>query len=286
MKRWKAAGVAVAAIGAAVPAVLMLAPPSDEPPVGELGKDVMWVATAPTLVERMLDMAKLTPADFLVDLGSGDGVIVIAAAKRGARALGIEYNPDLVELSRRRAAEAGVGKRAAFVRGDLFQLDLSAATVITMYLTDELNMRLRPRLLALKPGTRIVSQPFRLGDWAPDASVTVTSFRSLLAPLIGSTNHCFFRCSAYLWVVPARVAGRWRTERGILVLRQSYQKIGGELDAGAGPVPLAEAKLSGRRISFRAGRVEYAGQVGDGRMTGVTTGDGASRPWRAELLSR
>lgn len=246
----------------------------------------MWVATEPGLVERMLDMANVAPGDFVIDLGSGDGVIVIAAARRGARALGIEYDPRLVELARRRAAEAGISDRASFVNADIFSSDFTRATVIALYLTESLNLKLRPQLLALRPGTRIVSQPFRMADWEPDDSVSVISFRSLLAPFIGSTNHCFFRCTAYLWVVPARVAGQWRSGDGRLVLDQSFQKVTGRLERDGRTIPLVAGRLRGERISSTAGDIAYAGRVDGNTISGTATRHGASSPWHATLLAK
>ena len=161
------------------------------PRLGEAGKDVLWLPTPEPMVDVMLDMARVTPRDVVIDLGSGDGRLVIAAAKRGARAIGIEYNADLVELSRRRAATAGVGERATFVRADLFQVDLSAATVITLFLNDDLNLKLRPRLLNLAPGTRIVSNTFSMGDWEP-------------ADIASVERGCANWCTALLWIVPRR----------------------------------------------------------------------------------
>src|ERR671912_765683 len=144
-----------------------------EPQVGQEGKDVVWVPTPQALVDKMLDMAKLTPQDFLIDLGSGDGRTVITAARRGARALGIEYNPDMVDLAKRNATEAKVSDRATFEKADLFETDLSKATVITMFLLPEINLKLRPKILDLKPGTRIVSNSFTMGEWASDESASV-----------------------------------------------------------------------------------------------------------------
>ncbi len=157
-----------------------------EPSVGQQGKDVIWVPTPEDLVQAMLDLAKVTPNDFVMDLGSGDGRIVIAAAKRGARAVGIEYNPDMVELSRRNAEKAGVSDKATFVNADIFATDFSQATVITMYLLPQLNLRLKPVILNLKPGTRIVSHAFTMGDWAPEQTIEKE----------GRT--------AYLWIVPKK----------------------------------------------------------------------------------
>jgi SAM-dependent methyltransferase len=158
------------------------------PRVGRPGKDILWVPTPPALVDGMLDMAKLTPRDVLIDLGSGDGRLVIAAAKRGATAVGIEYTADLVALARREAAAAGVQGRASFVRADLFEADLSTATVITLFLNEYLNLKLRPRLRRLAPGTRIVSNTFAMGDWEPDDLIVV---REGCAPW----------CTAMLWIV-------------------------------------------------------------------------------------
>src|ERR671918_2797234 len=144
-----------------------------KPEVGQEGKDVIWVPTPQELVEKMLDMAKVTPKDYVIDLGSGDGRTVITAAKRGAKALGIEYNPDMVELSKRNAAKEGVSDKATFVKADLFETDFSEATVITMFLLSSINMKLRPKILDLKPGTRVVSNSFTMGDWTSDETATV-----------------------------------------------------------------------------------------------------------------
>src|SRR6266568_5941080 len=181
-----------------------------EPRVGQEGKDVVWVPSPQTVVNKMLDMAKVTPKDYVIDLGSGDGRTVITAAKRGARALGIEYNPDMVELSKRNAAKAGVTDKANFVKADLFESDFSQATVITMFLLPDINLRLRPKILDLKPGIRIVSNSFTMGDWKADDTVTVT-------------DDCASYCTAYLWIVPAKVEGKWQLPQGELTLNQTYQ---------------------------------------------------------------
>src|SRR5258705_13548093 len=139
-----------------------------KPQVGQEGKDVVWVPTPQALVDKMLDMAKVTPQDYVIDLGSGDGRTVITAAKRGARALGIEYNPDMVALSKKNAAKEGMGEKAQFTKADLFETDFSQATVITMFLLPEINLRLRPKILDLKPGTRVVSNSFTMEDWQDD----------------------------------------------------------------------------------------------------------------------
>src|SRR6266540_4411504 len=168
-----------------------------EPVVGQAGKDVVWVPTSQALVDKMLDMAKVTPQDFVMDLGSGDGRTVITAAKRGAHAMGIEYNPDMVELSKKNAAAAGVTDRATFQKADLFETDFSKAQVITMFLLPSINMKLRPKLLDLKPGTRIVSNSFTMGDWKTDETATIG-------------ESCYGWCTALFWIVPAKVAGTWR----------------------------------------------------------------------------
>src|SRR5574341_473114 len=196
-----------------------------QPQVGQEGKDVVWVPTPQALVDKMLDMAKVTPQDYVIDLGSGDGRTVITAAKRGARALGIEYNPDMVELSRRNAAKEGVGDKAAFVKADLFESDFSQATVITMFLLPEINLKLRPKILDLKPGTRIVSNSFDMEQWKPDETATVSG--------------CNNWCTAYLWIVPAKVEGTWQLAQGELTLSQSFQMISGALKTASNATPIA-----------------------------------------------
>jgi hypothetical protein len=242
-------------------------PPADatyEPELGQKGKDVQWVPTPPALVEKMLDLAAVTPEDYLVDLGSGDGVTVIAAAKRGLRALGIEYDGRLVDLSKRNAKAAGVADRARFVRGDIFKTDFSRATVVTTFLLPSLNLQLRPTLLKMKPGTRIVSNTFPIGEWEPDDTATI-------AP-------CERWCKALLWIVPAPVGGRWRTSRGDeLTLTQRFQFITGTLGDDA----IADGRLRGDAISFTAGGVAYSGRVNGYRMNGTYEGGGESGEWNA-----
>lgn len=237
-----------------------------EPELWQAGKDVVWVPMARERVEKMLDLAKLTPADFVVDLGSGDGVTVIAAARRGARAMGVEFNPDLVAFSRRQAQRAGVADKTQFVQGDLFQADLSRASVITLFLLDEINVKLRPSLLALKPGTRVLSNTFRMGDWEPDATEPARS-------------DCANWCWLYLWIVPARVEGTWRSPEGDLVLKQRYQKVAGSL--GAGALPISDGRLDGDQLRFTAGGAEYRGRVTGEVIEGVVAANGGNRPWRA-----
>jgi hypothetical protein len=232
------------------------------PLVGQAGKDVVWVPTPPDLVETMLDMAKVTSNDYVIDLGSGDGITVIAAARRGATALGIEYNPDLVELSKRRALAAGVGNRTTFVKADIFESDFSKATVITMYLLKSLNLKLRPTLLGLTPGTRIVSHTFDMDDWAPDAK--------------HDQPDCERSCAAFLWVVPARVQGTWRLAGQELRLVQKFQMFSGAL----GPSAIAEGKLRGGEIAFRVNQTRYTGRVDGSTMSGTMSG-GNGGTWTA-----
>jgi SAM-dependent methyltransferase len=236
------------------------------PEVGQHGKDVVWVPSPDQLVDKMLDMAKVTPKDFVMDLGSGDGRTVIAAAKRGAHALGVEFNPDMVALSKRNATKAGVSDKARFVEGDIFQTDLSKATVITLFLLTDLNLRLRPTILSLKPGTRVVSNTFRMGDWEPDQTVELG---------------CDAYCTAYLWIVPARVEGRWQTPRGELTLKQEFQKVSGTLKSGNTSALVARASLRGDELSFLAGGSEYHGRVNGGEIQGTVRSGGKSEPWKA-----
>src|SRR5499425_298579 len=190
-----------------------------EPSVGQEGKDVVWVPTPQALVDKMLDMAKVTPKDYVIDLGSGDGRTVITAAKRGAKALGIEYNPDMVELSKRNAAKEGVSDKASFVKADLFESDFSQATVVTMFLLPDINIKLRPKILDLKPGTRIVSNSFDMEEWKPDETIE-------------ADKGCTSWCTAYLWIVPAKVEGTWQFPQGEMTLKQTFQMITGALKSG------------------------------------------------------
>jgi SAM-dependent methyltransferase len=226
-----------------------------EPQVGQAGKDVVWVPSPDGLVAAMLDMAKVTKADNLVDLGSGDGRTVIAAAKRGVKARGIEYNPDMVALSRKNAAAAGVSSMATFINGDIFQTDFSDATVVTMFLLPSLNVRLRPTLLKMKPGTRIVSNSFDMGDWTPDQEA-------------GAKGDCTSYCRAMLWVVPAQVDGTWKTGTGQLVLEQKYQMLTGSMTNGGNTVQISEGKMNGENITFTAGGRTYTGKVNGNRIQG------------------
>jgi hypothetical protein len=221
------------------------------------GKDVIWAPTEDSMVGRMLEMADVTAADTVYDLGSGDGKIVIAAARHfGATGVGIEYDADLVEHARCLAAAEGVADRVTFIRGDIFASDFSHATVVTLYLTPEVNLRLLPDLLALKPGTRVVSYSFPIGDWEPDAQID-----------------SFGDGSAFLWIVPATVDGSWtvRSDSGDSLeveLEQTFQSLSGSANGAA-----ITGKLSGNRIDFSFGQgaeqTIVSGTVGDDRIVGT-----------------
>jgi hypothetical protein len=248
--------------------VLTLAPPamaqaqpetqtkeSYEPEVGQAGKDVVWVPTSQALVEKMLDIAKVTPQDYLIDLGSGDGRTVITAAKRGLKAHGIEYNPDMVALAQRNAAQAGVSDRATFAKADLFESDFSNATVITMFLLPSINERLRPKILDLKPGTRIVTNTFTMGDWRADETATVG-------------GDCTNWCTALLWIVPAKVEGAWQLGGQELKLTQRFQMLTGTL----GSSEISDARLNGNTITFIVNDTRYTGTVDGKTMKGDLAG--------------
>jgi precorrin-6B methylase 2 len=227
------------------------------PQVGQAGKDVVWVPTPPELVERMLDLAKVTPQDFVMDLGSGDGRNVIGAAKRGAQAVGVEYNPEMVKLSTKNAIEAGVAGKATFVEGDMYQADISKANVLALFLLPSNMLQLRQKFLDLRPGSRIVSNTFGIEGWTPDETVVVE-------------NGCSAWCTALLWIVPAKVAGSWKAGQGELVLKQDYQLVSGTL----GGAPIAGGRLRGDQIRFTVGAAEYTGRITGNRIEGTVQGGG------------
>ncbi len=233
-----------------------------EPYSGQPGKDVVWVPTAQGMVDRMLDIAKVKAGDIHFDLGSGDGRTVITAAKRGAKSTGIEYNPDMVDLSKATAAKEGV-TGAAFMKADLFETDFSHATVVTLFLLPDINLKLRPKILDMKPGTRIVSNTFTMGEWKDDETATVDEKQG-----------CSYYCTAHLWIVPAKVAGTWQLAQGELTLTQEFQMLGGSLKSGDKSTPIWNGRMRGDIISFTANNVEYAGRVSGDTMTGRLGGSG------------
>ena len=222
-----------------------------EPVSGQPGKDVVWVPTPAETVEQMLTVANVGPMDFVMDLGSGDGRNIIAAAKRGARARGVEFNPDLVRLSQQRAAAAGVSDRAQFVEGDMYQADISQASVLALFLLPSNMLQLRSKFLDMKPGSRIVGNTFGIEGWTPDRTEAVPN--------------CESWCTVMLWIVPAKVSGAWQTSNGPLTLTQDYQMISGTL----GTAPVA-GKLNGDQITFTAGGTEYTGKVIGDRIEGTS----------------
>jgi len=240
------------------------------PQVGQHGKDVVWVPTPQELVDKMLEIANVTPADYVIDLGSGDGRTVITAAKLGAKALGVEYNPDMVALSKESAEKQGVADKAKFMEADLYTIDLSEATVITMFLLPDINLKLRPRLLDLKPGTRIVSNTFTMGEWEEDYKVTTEDNWN-------SWN------TAYLWIIPAKVEGTWKLGRDELSLTQEFQMVKGTLNSGGKSITVNDGRLSGAEITFTINGEKFTGTVNGDKMLGtaVNTSKGSMRDWTA-----
>lgn len=239
------------------------------PQIGQDGKDILWVPTAHEHVDIMLNMAKVTSSDYVIDLGSGDGRLVIAAAKRGAKALGIEYDPQLVALSRRVAAEEGVSAQVAFKKADFYTSDFSKATVLTLFLLQEINLKLRPKILTMKPGTRVVSNSFNMGDWEPDETVC----SALIHPESKKTGFFF----TYLWIVPAKVSGTWKMDTGRINFTQEFQNVAGTLTAKGKDTELT-GKLHGALLTFTTGGMEYTGTVSGNTISG-THADGT--PWKA-----
>jgi hypothetical protein len=225
-----------------------------EPRVGQAGKDVVWVPTPQPTVDAMLDMAKLTKSDFLIDLGSGDGITVITAARRGARAMGIEFNPDMVALAEQRAKEAGMSERATFKQGDFFKTDFSQANVLTMFLLPSLNVQLRPMILDMKPGTRVVTNTFRMGndddEWMPENEARVEPCETSW-------------CTAILYIVPAKVEGAWTMGSSTLTFTQKFQMVSGTMGSAA----ISDGKLTGYDITFTAAGRKYAGRVSEDGKT-------------------
>lgn len=253
----------------AVQSALAQVPGATYKPVpGQPGKDVVWIPTPDATLDKMLDMAKVTPEDYVIDLGSGDGRMVIAAAKRGARAHGVEYNPDLVVLSQRAAAVAGVADKATFAQGDMFAADISQATVMPLFLLPNHLGTLAAKFLRLKPGARIVSNTYEIGGgWEPDETVR--------------SEPCLSWCIAHLYVVPARAAGQWQLAEGEwLMLEQYYQQIYGTYQIDNVAVAIENGRLRGDEITFTVNTVVYSGLVSESVMRGEAKGR-TTRAWRA-----
>ena len=266
--------VLAAALTLALPAAAQPKDKDYEPQVGQAGKDVIWVPTPDDVVERMLRMAQVTPNDYVVDLGAGDGKIAIAAAKKfGARALGIEYNPEMAKHAQRNVEKAGVTARARIIQGDIFVTDFTQASVVTMYLLPALNLKLRPQILAMRPGTRVVSHSFNMEDWEPDETSNLDGRR------------------AYFWLVPANIAGTWNLESGgerhELALEQRYQKVDGSITLKGMQAGLRDTRLRGAALSFayvdqNGMRRDFSGRVNGNRMEGSFRAEnGAEGKWSA-----
>ena len=236
-----------------------------EPVVGQEGKDAVWVPTSQAMVEKMLDHAKVTAQDFVMDLGSGDGRTIIAAAKRGARGRGVEYNPDLVEYSKRQAVAQGVGDKAEFVQGDMYAADISKATVLALFLLPSNLEKLVPKFLDLPAGTRIVANTFWVPDWTPDDTVTLE-------------QGCENWCTSHLFIVPARVAGKWRVPDGVLTLTQRYQMFEGTYTPNDGGAPAeVKGRLRGDIITATLGQNEYTGTITGNRIEGASKSSPGAR---------
>jgi SAM-dependent methyltransferase len=241
------------------------------PTVGQEGKDVVWVPTPPVLVEKMLDLARVTPQDYVMDLGSGDGRNIIAAAKRGARGLGVEFNPKMVELATRAAQSEGVADKASFVQGDMYEADISRATVLALFLLPDNLRKLTPKFLDLKPGTRIVANHFGIDGWEADVTERVD-------------GECMAWCTALLYIVPAKVAGTWRLADGELELAQKFQALSGTLRRAGAELPIENGKLQGNEIRFKVSGMEYSGRVEGDAMSGKLSAD--SGAWKASRVAK
>jgi hypothetical protein len=241
-----------------------------KPTVGQAGKDVVWVPTSHDLVEKMLDLAGVTPDDLVMDLGSGDGRNIIAAARRGARAIGVEYNPDMVALARRLAEEAGVSDKATFVEGDMYEADISKATVLALFLLPANLNKLQDKFLDLAPGSRIVNNTFFVQGWEPDEKETIE-------------GDCNSWCTAGLYIVPAQVGGVWRSEGGEISLTQRYQMLTVAMTRSGEAALAGEGRMKGRSITFSLNGMNYAGEVNGTRIVGTVTpaAGGPSREWIA-----
>ncbi len=263
MGGWIVAACLAAGQGAAQAQPVVDAPEQTgyKPYSGQPGKDVVWVPTQQALVDRMLDLARVAPGDYLVDLGSGDGRTVITAARRGVRAHGIEFNPDMVALAQRNARDANVERLATFERGDIFETDFSRATVVTLFLLPNLNLKLRPTLLRMAPGTRIVSNSFAMGDWEPDRAIDVG-------------DDCTNFCRAFEWIVPARVDGTWRLPQGTLTLTQSFQHVRGTMVNDGHEEAVTDGIVRGRHLVFTVAGRRHVGAIETDRIEGQVDGQG------------
>ena len=229
-----------------------------QPYEGQPGKDVVWVPTSRVLVEKMLDLAGVTAKDFVMDLGSGDGRMVIAAAKRGARAVGVEYEPDMVALARKNAQEAGVAERAQFIEGDMYEADISRATVLALFLLPGNLHRLVPKFVDLPAGTRIITNSYRIEDWPDDEQLHLTD--------------CITWCTAYLYLVPAKVEGAWRLPAGELRFKQNYRILEGVLIGKDGRETKVDGTVTADRVRFNAGLNTYTGRLHGERISGQVSG--------------
>ncbi len=270
---WLAGALAVVVVSSAwaqepTPAPLIT------PELGQPGKDVVWVPSPNETVAMMLDLARVTPDDYVIDLGSGDGRTVVAAAQRGARALGVEYNPDLVALSRHEAVRAGVVERARFVEGDMYEADVSEATVLALFLLTENLSKLSPTFQALRPGTRIVSNTFTIPGWTAEATDRLD-------------EPCTSWCTALLYVVPANVAGHWRTGSGELTLTQDVHAVAGTFSLDGRTLPIEGATVRADQLAFTVDGIAYEGRVDGDAITGTRRdAAGAASPWAASRVPR
>jgi SAM-dependent methyltransferase len=240
------------------------------PQSGQAGKDVVWVPSPPAMVNRMLEMAKVTPNDFVMDLGSGDGRNIIAAAKLGARGVGVEFNPDMVALSRKLAAEAGVADKAQFIEGDMYAADISKASVLALFLLPVNLNRLAPKFLDMTPGSRIVGNTFGIDGWEPDERVTLES-----------ESDCSSWCEVLLWIVPAKAEGQWRMANGSMELFQTYQMVQGSITVDGSKHTISSRALRGDEITFIAGGFTYQGKIKGNQIEGLITTPAGQLPWKA-----
>jgi SAM-dependent methyltransferase len=255
----RAAALSVAIVLLSLPAYAQDPAKPFVPVEGQAGKDVVWVPSPPDMVDKMMELAKVTPADLVMDLGSGDGRNIIAAAKRGAHGIGVEYNPNMVTLSRRLAADAGVADKAQFVEADMYTYDISKANVLALFLLPTNMNRLAPKFFNLAPGSRIVANTFGIEGWQPDYRETLPA-----------NSECDSWCEVLLWIVPAKVQGTWTTATGSMVLTQDYQNVSGTLTDGRRTQPIT-GKLRGEEITLTAGGVTYKGIVKGSTIEGTAT---------------